>query len=135
MAGLTGNINLISSGIQYALYIVFTSIMFFFVDKVGRRTLLVSGALSMAACHYIIGSVLGGCGVTIPGGVNGNPSVPIQVKGAASHTIIAFTYMLKIAYALTLAPVCWIYAAEVWSLETRATGMVCEIDRFVEGSC
>ncbi|KAM6513842.1 hypothetical protein FALCPG4_015051 [Fusarium falciforme] len=24
---------------------------------------------------------------------------------------------------MTLAPVCWIYAAEVWSLGTRATGM------------
>jgi hypothetical protein len=26
-------------------------------------------------------------------------------------------------YALTLEPVCWMYAAETWSLETRAIGM------------
>jgi len=25
---------------------------------------------------------------------------------------------------MTLAPVAWVYAAEVWSLETRAVGMV-----------
>jgi len=52
-----------------------------------------------------------------------NANVVIQVDGAPAHTIIAFCYILIIIYALTLAPVAWVYAAEVWSLETRATGM------------
>lgn len=47
----------------------------------------------------------------------------IKVTGAKANTVIAFSYLLIIIYALTLAPVAWIYAAEVWSLETRATGM------------
>lgn len=47
----------------------------------------------------------------------------IQVTGAKANTVIAFCYLLIVVYALTLAPVAWIYAAEVWSLETRATGM------------
>jgi hypothetical protein len=55
MAGLEGNIKLISSGVQYALFIIFSSIMFFFVDKIGRRTLLVWGALTMAFCHFVVG--------------------------------------------------------------------------------
>lgn len=46
-----------------------------------------------------------------------------RVTGAPSSTIIAFCYLLVIVYALTLAPVAWVYAAEVWSLETRASGM------------
>lgn len=45
------------------------------------------------------------------------------VKGGAAHTVIAFSYLLIIVYALTLAPICWVYAAEVWSLETRGIGM------------
>jgi hypothetical protein len=45
------------------------------------------------------------------------------VSGSPAYTVIAFSYMLIIIYALTLAPVAWVYAAEVWSLETRATGM------------
>ncbi|RVX74479.1 hypothetical protein B0A52_01605 [Exophiala mesophila] len=45
------------------------------------------------------------------------------VSGAKANTVIAFSYLLIIIYALTLAPVAWVYAAEVWSLETRATGM------------
>lgn len=47
----------------------------------------------------------------------------MQLTGAPANAVIAFSYMLIIVYALTLAPVCWIYAAEVWSLETRAVGM------------
>lgn len=45
------------------------------------------------------------------------------VRGAPANTVIAFSYLLIIIYALTLAPICWVYAAEVWSLETRAWGM------------
>ncbi|KAJ4380504.1 hypothetical protein N0V86_003860 [Didymella sp. IMI 355093] len=122
MAGLSGNINLVAGGVQYALFIIFSSIMFFFVDKIGRRTLLVYGALAMAFCHFVVGGVMGAHGVDVPE-VNGDANITMRVSGSPAYTVIAFSYLLIIIYALTLAPVCWIYAAEVWSLETRATGM------------
>ena len=123
MAGLTGNVNLISSGVQYALFIVFTSVVFFFVDKTGRRPLLIYGALGMGICQFVVGGILGSYGTYVPGGVGGNLNVIVEVKGAPAHTVIAFSYLLIIVYSLTLAPIAWVYAAEVWSLETRATGM------------
>ena len=123
MANLTGNINLIASGIQYALFIIFTSFIFFYIDKTGRRTLLIAGALGMGFCHFVVGGILSS-GEYVPGGVGGNLNVLIRVEGDKAHTVIAFSYLLIIIYALTLAPVAWVYAAEVWSLETRATGMV-----------
>ena len=101
----------------------FTSIMFFFIDNTGRRTLLIWGALGMAICHFVVGAMLGAYGIDVPEGVGGNANVVIKVVGSPAHTVIAFSYLLIIIYALTLAPVAWIYAAEVWSLETRATGM------------
>ena len=122
MAGLSGNINLVASGVQYALFIIFTTVMFFYIDKTGRRTLLIGGAIAMGVCHFIVGGLLS-TGAVIPGGVGGNPNIPIQVTGNAANAVIAFSYLLIIVYALTLAPVAWIYAAEVWSLETRAAGM------------
>jgi len=122
MAGLTGNVNLIASGVQYALFIIFTTIMFFYIDRTGRRKLLIYGALAMGACHFVVGGILS-AGESVPGGVDGNPNVLIKVTGSKANTVIAFSYLLIIVYALTLAPVAWVYAAEVWSLETRATGM------------
>ncbi|EXJ65467.1 hypothetical protein A1O7_01808 [Cladophialophora yegresii CBS 114405] len=122
MAGLTGNVNLIASGVQYALFIIFTTCIFFFVDKVGRRPLLVYGVLGMAACHFVVGGILSH-GENVPGGVGANPNVLIKVTGGKANAVIAFSYLLVIIYALTLAPVVWVYAAEVWSLETRSVGM------------
>jgi len=58
MAGLTGNINLISSGVQYALFIIFSVVTFLFIDKTGRRPLLIYGALGMAICHLVVGGEL-----------------------------------------------------------------------------
>jgi hypothetical protein len=123
MAGLTGNINLISGGVQYALFIIFTLVTYLFIDKTGRRPLLIYGAIGMGICHLIVGGVLGMYSVPVPGGVEGNANVVIQVTGAPSHVVIAFSYLLIIVYALTLAPVAWVYASEVWSLETRGQGM------------
>ncbi|KAL2004835.1 hypothetical protein VTN00DRAFT_3108 [Thermoascus crustaceus] len=122
MADLKGNILLVSSGIQYALFIIFTSVIFFYIDKTTRRGLLMHGALGMAVCHFVVGGVLSS-GEYVPEGVDSNLNVLIRVQGSKAHTVIAFSYLLIIVYALTLAPVAWVYAAEVWSLETRATGM------------
>jgi MFS family permease len=99
--------------------------MFFFVDKIGRRTLLVWGAFTMGFCHFVVGGVLGAHYTYVPEGVGNPPDENVQmlVRGAPANTVIAFSYLLIIIYALTLAPIAWVYAAEVWSLETRAVGM------------
>lgn len=123
MANLSGNTNLISSGVQYALFIIFTTVTFFFVDRTGRRPLLIYGAIGMGICMFVVGGVLGTYGTYIPGGVDGNLNVVRKVTGHPAHVVIAFSYLLIIVYALTLAPIAWVYAAECWSLETRATGM------------
>jgi hypothetical protein len=78
----------------------------------------------MGVCHFVVGGVLGNYGIYTPEGVDGNLNVLITLPpGRASHVVIAFSYLLIVVYALTLAPVAWVYAAEVWSLETRAYGM------------
>lgn len=124
MAGLTGDTAMVISGTQYAVFIIFTAIMWIFIDKTGRRTLLVWGALGMGLCHFIVGGVMGGYHTDVPGGIDGNANVVIAVnQGHPANAVIFFSFMLIVVYALTLAPVCWIYAAEVWSLGTRATGM------------
>ncbi|ORY13680.1 and other transporter-domain-containing protein [Clohesyomyces aquaticus] len=104
MADLSGNVNRISSGI-------------------GRGTLLLWGAIAMAFCHFVVGGTLGAYYTYVTEGVGGNANVAMKVTGTPAHTVIAFSYLPIIIYAMTLAPICWVYAAEVWSLETRAWGM------------
>lgn len=72
---------------------------------------------------FVVGGVLGSYGVYLPQGLDENMSVRVQVTGSPAYTVIAFSYILVLIYSLTLAPIAWVYAAEVWSLETRATGM------------
>lgn len=76
----------------------------------------------MGICHFVVGGVLGAYGQYSPN-VGGNANVNIVVSGTPSRVVIAFCYLLVMVYALTLAPIAWVYAAEVWSLETRAYGM------------
>jgi hypothetical protein len=124
MAGLRGNVAMVTSGVQYAVFIIFTGIMWIFIDRTSRRMLLVVGALGMGFCHFVVGGTMGAHSVQVPGGVDGNPNITFSVNpGNPANTVIVFSYLLIVVYALTLAPVCWIYAAEVWSLGTRATGM------------
>lgn len=59
----------------------------------------------------------------LPKGGGENLNVIVKVPGVPSHIVIAFSYLLIIVYSLSLVPVVWVYAAEVWSLETRASGM------------
>jgi len=69
---------------------------------------------------------MGAYHIDVPGGVVEPPNANIVISvspGAPAYTVILFSYLLIVVYALTLAPVCWIYAAEVWSLGTRATSM------------
>lgn len=96
MAGLEGNIKLVSSGVQYALFIIFSSIMFFFVDKIGRRTLLVWGAITMGLCHLVVAGMLGGFYTYVPEGVGGDKNVVMSVTGSPAYTVIAFSYLLII---------------------------------------
>ena len=77
---------------------------FLFIDKSGRRGLFVYGALGMAVCHFVVAGMLGGYGVSVPEGVGGNENVVISVKGGPAYTVIAFSYLLIVVYALTLAP-------------------------------
>ena len=108
MAGLTGNTGLVSSGIQYAIFIVGTAATFFFIDRTGRRPLLIYGAIAMGICMFVVGGVLGSHGTMLPNGLDGNLSVKVQVTGSPAFTVIAFSYLLVLAYSLTLAPIAWV---------------------------
>lgn len=124
MAGLTGSVNLISSSVQYIIFLVFTIPTLFMMDKVGRRTLMVWGAVAMAICMYIIGAVLAQKGEYVDQvGDNKNIHISLKNSPAASRAVMVFSYIFTLFYSLTWAPTAWVYCPEVFPLYLRSKGM------------
>jgi hypothetical protein len=64
MAGLTGNINLVSSSIQYVIFLVTTAVTLTMIDKVGRRPLFVYGGIAMGALNFAVAGIMANYGVS-----------------------------------------------------------------------
>lgn len=59
--GLSGNTtSLLASGVVGIVMFVCTIPAVMWVDKVGRKPLLISGALVMGLCHFVVAGILGG---------------------------------------------------------------------------
>ena len=84
-----------------------TPISFYTVERFGRRTLLVWGALGMVICQYI---------VAIAGTVDG--SNPTTVKAE-----IAFICIYIFFFASTWGPGAWVVIGEIYPLPIRSRGV------------
>lgn len=122
MAGLTGNTNLYSSAIQYVIFLVTTGLILPFIDRVGRRTLLLIGSISSLILHFAIAGVMASYGRGVDQ-VAGNENLKWEVNGAAGKAVIALSYIFVGVYGFTWAPVGWIYCSEVFPLKYRAKGV------------
>lgn len=92
--------NIVVTGITN---VVFTFVGMYTVDKIGRRSLMLFGAVSLA-CIY---AVLGAC-------------YYFHISGIALLLLV----VLAIAcYAMTLAPVTWVVISEIFPNKIRAAGM------------
>jgi hypothetical protein len=74
--------------VQYALFIIFTSVVFFFVDKTGRRPLFIYGAIGLGICQFVVGGIWAGTAYIVPGGIGSPPNknLIILVTGAPAVT-------------------------------------------------
>lgn len=124
MAGLSGEVNLIASSVQYIVMVVFTTPTMFYIDKIGRRPLLLGGSMGMAVFIFIVGGLLATYGEYIPSvGDNENIHITLEGQFGPSRGVLVCSYLFTMVYALTLAPVCWVYAPEVFPLYIRSKGM------------
>ncbi|KAI6042511.1 general substrate transporter [Pisolithus marmoratus] len=102
--GLTGNtINLLATGVVGIVMFLATIPAVLYVDKVGRKPVLISGAFIMAACHLIVAS-------------------DICFKGAGWAACV-FVWIFSIAFGYSWGPCCWILVAEIWPLSIRGKGL------------
>lgn len=120
MAGLSGDINLIASSIQYVINVGMTIFALIYIDRWGRRGPLVAGALLMATWMYANAGLMASYGSPAPlGGVNNVAEESWQIAGAPARAVIACTYLFVASYAPTWGPVSWIYPPELFPLRVR----------------
>ncbi|KAJ5273245.1 Major facilitator-type transporter ecdD [Penicillium angulare] len=95
------------STIMNVVNVATTPASFYMVEKFGRRTLLIWGAVVMCLCEYIVAIV----GVTHEG------------SHAASVCLIVFTCFYIAGFATTWGPAAWVVIGEIYPLPIRAKGV------------
>lgn len=117
-AGLTGKRgNLIASSVQYVLNVAFTVPAIIYIDKWGRRPMLLVGTALMGFFLFLVGGLQGHFGHW---GLDGNDRI-WKIEGHESITkgIIVCSYLFVCSFAVTMGPVSWTYPAEIYPLKVR----------------
>lgn len=115
MAGISGNANLVSSSIQFILNCVMTIPALLLMDKVGRRPLLLGGALFMMIWQFCVAGLL--ATYSVPWADSGNTSVNIRIPDdhkLAARGVIASCYLFVVSFAVSWGVVVWVYVSEMW---------------------
>jgi len=117
-AGLTGRrTNLIADSIQYVLNVAFTVPAIIYIDKWGRRPMLLVGTLLMGFWMFLVGGIQGHFGEW--SNASGTNVWVITGNPAATRAVIVCSYLFVCSFAVTMGPVSWTYPAELYSLKIR----------------
>lgn len=118
-AGLTGRRgNLIADSVQYVLNVAFTVPAILYIDRWGRRPLLMIGSTLMGFFLCIVGGLQGRYGEWDT--VNGSAVWVITDHSAVTKAIIVCSYLCVCSFAITIGPVSWTYPAEIFPMKVRA---------------
>lgn len=115
MAGISGNANLVASSIQFILNSATTVPALLLMDKIGRRPLLLGGALFMMIWQFCVAGLL--ATYSEPWDDSGNSSVNIRIPDSnkpAANGVIASCYLFVVSFAVSWGVVVWVYVSEMW---------------------
>ncbi|KDR84667.1 hypothetical protein GALMADRAFT_111906 [Galerina marginata CBS 339.88] len=119
-AGLTGvRVNLTADSVQYVLNVVLTVPPLIFMDKWGRRPMLLIGTLFMGFWMFLVGGIQGRFGHWAVPDRGGPAAWVITGHSAATKAVIVCSYFFVATYSLTMGPVNWTYPAELYSQKIR----------------
>lgn len=119
MAGYDGNTALVSSSIQYVLNMVMTIPALLFIDKFGRRRVLIFGSLTLGFWLLCMTVLLGVYSIPIEV-TDPNVFIRITVENkSASRAIIAVSYLFVATFSFTWGPGIWLYCSEIFPTYQR----------------
>ncbi|KAJ1919845.1 hypothetical protein H4219_001754 [Mycoemilia scoparia] len=117
-AGLKGtDAPLLAQGINGVLNFLCTIPITVYIDKWGRRSTLMFGALGMVVAYIAMGTIMAVYGKPFQ---DGSDTSIAYDNGAASRATMAFVYIFVACYALSWGPICWIYPSEIFPMRVRA---------------
>ncbi|KIJ90947.1 hypothetical protein K443DRAFT_14809 [Laccaria amethystina LaAM-08-1] len=117
-AGLTDRrSNLTADSVQYVLNVALTIPAIIYIDKWGRRPMLLTGTLLMGFWLFLVGGLQARFGHW--GELDGNRVWAITDNSAATRAVIVCSYLFVCSFAITMGPVSWTYPAELYSLKIR----------------
>ncbi len=99
---------LLATGVNGCVNTVATIPTMIFIDKLGRRKLLISGAIIMSISMLIVAILIS------------TSSIEDSKNSLISLTPIVFTYIFVAGYAFSWGPIAWIYCTEIFPLTMRA---------------
>ncbi|KAG7089541.1 hypothetical protein E1B28_011214 [Marasmius oreades] len=110
--GLTGTtISLLATGVVGIAMFLATIPAVIWVDQLGRKPVLVSGAFLMAACHFIIAAL------------SGSFEKSWDSHVAAGWVACALVWLFAIGFGYSWGPCAWIIVAEIYPLSVRGKGL------------
>lgn len=110
--GLSGKTSsLLATGV-YGIVNTFSTLpALFFIDKVGRRPLLMCGAFGTFVSLVVVGGIIGGYGASLAS------------HKTAGWVGIAFIYIYDINFSYSFAPIGWVLPSEIFNLGQRSKAM------------
>jgi MFS family permease len=107
--GLDGNTSsLLATGVYGIVNTISTVPALLLIDRIGRRKLLMSGAVGTMVSLVIVGGIIGGYGSSL---------VSNKTAGWAG---IAFVYIYDVNFSYSFAPIGWVLPAEIFNLGNRS---------------
>jgi len=107
--GLSGNTtSLLATGVYGIVNTISTIPALLLIDKVGRRKLLMSGAIGTMISLIIVGGIVGGYGSSL------------MSHKAAGWAGVAFVYIYDVNFSYSFAPIGWVLPSEIFNLGNRS---------------
>ncbi|KAI8093263.1 general substrate transporter [Halteromyces radiatus] len=122
-AGISGvSASLIASGVNGVLNMFATVPAILFLDRLGRRKVMMIGAIVMGTAMLLCGIVMAATGKVSYNPASGVNEVYMGGNLSASYFCIVMIYIFVAGFAASWGPCGWVYPAEIYPMSVRSKG-------------